>query len=84
MQNFSMKFWICAGKLGGNIVDAGKKCIQKHTENQKMWELFLAYSSGLVYPVELLKVGKGMRIYVIWCACILYSYFQNAFDKIPC
>lgn len=22
-----------------------------------------------------------MRIYMIWWACILYSYFQNDFDK---
>lgn len=25
-----------------------------------------------------------MRICMIWCACILYSYFQDAFDKVPC
>lgn len=59
-----------------------KKCIQKHTEKQEMLGLFFADHSDLVYPVGLLNVLKSIRIYMIWCACILY--FQNAFDKVPC
>lgn len=85
MQNFSVKLWICAGKLDGSTVDTeGRNAYRNIRRRRKCGDFFFADGSDLVYPVELLKVWKNMRIYVIWCACILYSYFQNAFDKVPC